>query len=468
MSDAAASLSFAEEVVSRLRQAGFQAFWAGGCVRDILLGLEPADYDVATNATPEQVMLSLPYRSLTMGVSFGVVRVRHPRRQGIEVEIATFRSDLAYIDGRRPSGVVYSSPEMHAPRRDFTVNGMFMDPVGREVIDFVGGRADLDAKLLRAIGEPSARFREDKLRLLRAVRFAARFDLRIEPATLSALKAMAAEVVVVSPERIAQELRRMLVHRNRALAMDMAMDYGLVAAVLPPLSATKGVFQGKPMQPEGDLWDHTLLVLDLLPGNPSFTLAFAALLHDVGKPFTRSIHHGRTSYHNHEQVGGRKADDLGRRLKLSNAERERVAWLVTYHQYLGEAKKLREAKLKRMLAEPGIDELLALHRADALASTGDLQHVDYCEYYLRCQPSGPINPPPLLSGHDLVRHGLKPGASFSTILDQVREAQLDGRINSKAEALEWIDRERIGAPSEPTAAEVVDAAPPVAGDDVSA
>lgn len=240
----------------------------------------------------------------------------------------------------------------------------------------------------------------------------------------------------------------MLVHRNRALAMDMAMDYGLVAAVLPPLSATKGLFQGKPMQPEGDLWDHTLRVLDLLPEKPSFTLAFAALLHDVGKPFTRSIHHGRASYHNHEQVGGRMADELSRRLKLSNAERERVAWLVTYHQYLGEAKKLREAKLKRMLAEPGIDELLALHRADALASTGDLQHVDYCEYYLRCQPSGPINPPPLLSGHDLVRHGLKPGARFSTILDQVREAQLDGLISSKCEALEWIDREGVGAQSE--------------------
>jgi poly(A) polymerase len=194
------------------------------------------------------------------------------------------------------------------------------------------------------------------------------------------------------------------------------------------------------MQPEGDLWDHTLLVLQLLPAKPSFELAFAALVHDVGKPLTRASHNGRTSFHNHDQCGSRIADRLCKYLRLSNVERERITWLVAYHQYLGEAKKLRESKLKRMLAEPGIDELLALHRADALASTGDTEHVDYCVYYLENQPAGPINPPPLLTGHDLVRHGLKPGASFKTILDQVREAQLEQRIQSKREALEWVDQ----------------------------
>jgi len=443
MTDAEACLEFAEEVVLRLRQAGFQALWAGGCVRDILLGLEPADYDVATDATPEQVMRSLPYRSLTIGVSFGVVRVRSPRKHGLEVEVATFRSDLAYVDGRRPTGVVFSSPELDAARRDFTINGMFMDPEGRRVIDYVGGRADLDARVLRAIGDPSARFQEDKLRLLRAVRFASRFDLRIEPATLTALQEMAAEVVVVSPERIAQELRRMLVHRNRALAMDMAMDFGLIAAVLPQLAQIKGLFQGKPMQPDGDLWDHTLRVLDLLPDKPSFTLALAALLHDVGKPFARSTQDGRDRFDDEEKVGARIADELCRRLKLSNAERERVVWLVAHHRCLGQAPKLRESKLKRVLAEPGIDELLALHRADALASTGEAKHVDFCEEYLRTEPSGPINPPPLLTGHDLMQHGLTPGARFATILERVRDAQLDGRIASKRDALEWIDRERI-------------------------
>ena len=382
MPEAQARKDFAQDVVVRLRRAGFQALWAGGCVRDILLGLTPVDYDVATSATPEQVMQSLPFRTITVGISFGVVRVRHPRNGAIEVEVATFRSDCAYVDGRRPTSVVYSSPELDAARRDFTINGMFMDPISGQVIDHVGGLDDLHRQVLRAIGDPAERFREDKLRLLRAVRFAARFNMRIEPTTRDALERMAREVVAVSPERIAQELRRMLVHENRAAAMDMALEIGLIGAILPPVAAMRGLFQGKPMQPEGDLWDHTLLVLRLLPPKPSFTLAFAALIHDVGKPFTRSHHNGKTSFHNHDQVGSRIADRLCRHLRLSNAERERIAWLVAFHQYLGEAKKLREAKLKRVLAEPGIDELLALHRADALASTGDPQHVDYCAYYL--------------------------------------------------------------------------------------
>ncbi|MGZ3380887.1 MAG: CCA tRNA nucleotidyltransferase [Isosphaeraceae bacterium] len=440
MSEAQARRDFALEVVLRLRRAGFQALWAGGCVRDLLLGLVPVDYDVATDATPEQVMLSLPFRAITVGISFGVVRIRHPRMHGIEVEVATFRSDSAYVDGRRPAAVVFSSPELDAARRDFTINGMFMDPESSQVIDYVGGLDDLRNQVLRAIGDPAERFREDKLRLLRAIRFAARFNLEIEPNTLQSLRAMAGEVVVVSPERIAQELRRMLVYENRAQAMNMALEVGLVAAILPPLIDMRGLFQGKPVQPEGDLWDHTMLVLRLLPVRPSFTLAFAALVHDVGKPFTRANHHGRTSFHSHDQVGSRIADRLCRNLRLSNVERERITWLVAFHQYLGEAKKLREAKLKRVLAQPGIDELLALHRADALASTGDTEHVDYCAYYLKNQPAGPINPPPLLTGHDLVRHGLEPGAHFAVILETIREAQLEGRVQSKREVLDWVDR----------------------------
>jgi len=440
MSEAQARRDFALEVVLRLRRAGFQALWAGGCVRDLLLGLVPADYDVATDASPEQVMLTLPFRAITVGISFGVVRIRHPRLQGIEVEVATFRSDSAYMDGRRPTSVVFSSPELDAARRDFTINGMFMDPKSNQVIDYVGGLGDLRHQVLRAIGDPAERFREDKLRLLRAIRFAARFNFEIEHNTLQSLRAMAGEVVVVAPERIAQELRRMLVHENRARAMDMALEVGLVAAILPSLVEMRGLFQGKPVQPEGDLWDHTMLVLRLLPARPSFTLAFAALVHDVGKPFTRANHHGRTSFHSHDQVGSRIADRLCRNLRLSNAERERITWLVAFHQYLGEAKKLREAKLKRVLAQPGINELLALHRADALASTGDTEHVDYCAYYLENQPAGPINPPPLLTGHDLVRHDLEPGARFSVILEKIREAQLEGRVQSKRDALDWIDR----------------------------
>jgi poly(A) polymerase len=432
--------AFATQVVRQLRDAGHQALWAGGCVRDLVLGEAPTDYDVATSAAPEQVMQIFRYRTIPVGAAFGVVRVRSQEGDGDEVEVATFRSDGAYIDGRHPTSVVFSSPELDAARRDFTINGMFLDPLTGELIDYVGGQADLKRGLLRAIGDPEARFREDKLRLIRAVRFAARFKLAIDPATRAALVAMAPQINAVSAERIAQELRRILVHPTRTEAMNLTLETGLAAAVLPPIVDMRGIFQGKPYQPEGDLWDHTMLVLRLLPVDPSFTLAFAALLHDVGKPPTRSVQNARMTFHHHEQVGRQIADELCRSLRLSNAERERITWLVEYHQYLGEAKRLREAKLKRILARPGIEELLALHRADALASFGECHQIEYCEYYLRVQPTGPINPPPLVTGHDLVRHGLSPGSHFTPILDQIREAQLDRVINSKREALEWLDR----------------------------
>ncbi|MEO6809497.1 MAG: CCA tRNA nucleotidyltransferase [Isosphaeraceae bacterium] len=430
---------FAVEVVSRLRQAGCQALWAGGCVRDLLLEHAPADYDVATDAPPERVM-ALFRRTVPVGVSFGVVRVLGPPGAG-EVEVATFRSDGRYLDGRRPESVVFGTAEADASRRDFTINGMFFDPLNGQVIDYVGGRADLERRTLRAIGAPEERFTEDKLRLLRAVRFAARFDLEIEPGTRAALVAMADQVVAVAAERIAHELRRMLVHPTRARAMNLAFDVGLVAAVLPPLVPMKGLFQGKPVQPTGDLWDHTMLVLEHLPTEPTFPLAFAALVHDVGKPGSKGLQDGRVTFHNHEIIGKRIATQMCVDLKLSNAERERIAWLVEFHQYLGQAKELREAKLKRILAMPGIEELLALHRADALATDGDTSHVDYCHWYLHEQPTGPICPPPLLTGHDLQRHGLNPGPRFKVILEMVREAQLERVVASKSDALEWLDRE---------------------------
>ena len=429
---------FAQEVVARLRAAGFRALWAGGCVRDLILGQAPADYDVATVATPEQVM-GLFRRTIPVGVSFGVVRVLGPPQAG-EVEVATFRSDGAYLDGRRPEAVTFGSPEEDAARRDFTINGMFLDPATGEILDFVGGRDDLTAGVIRAIGDPAARFAEDKLRLLRAVRFAARFGFALEARTRAAIEAMAGQVRVVAAERIAQELRKMLVHPGRSRGMDLALDVGLVAAILPDLLPMKGHPQDKAAQPGGDLWAHTLLVLDHLPPEPSFPLAFAALLHDVGKPLTRGLRDGRTTYYNHEQVGARIADRIGLSLKLANVERERIVWLVEHHQYLGEAKSLREAKLKRILAMPGITDLLALHRADALASTGVSDQVDYCEWYLSVQPSGPINPEPLLSGHDLQRHGLVPGPHFKAILEQAYDAQLDGAVRSKKDALDWVDR----------------------------
>ncbi len=256
----------------------------------------------------------------------------------------------------------------------------------------------------------------------------------------------------VAAERIAQELRKMLVHPNRAHAMNMAYDTGLVSAILPDLLPMKGLVQDKPVLPGGDLWDHTMLVLDYLPLSPSFPLALAALLHDVGKPLTKGLLDGRTTFFSHEYAGRRVAETIAHDLKLSNVERERTSWLVESHQVLADPQKLRESKLKRLLTMPGIEELLALHRADAMASSGDASHIDYCEWYLAEQPSGPINPPPLITGHDLVQRGWKPGPGFADLLDKVREAQLERIVNSKKEAIEWLERncrETESPPSEP-------------------
>ncbi len=432
--------AFALDVLRRLRESGYASLWAGGCVRDLLLGTTPSDYDVATDARPDDVMRIFPRRTLPLGAEFGVVRVLGPTHSGLEVEVASFRGDGDYHDGRRPSSIAYSTPEVDAERRDFTINGMFFDPLTDTVIDYVGGRADLDRRVLRAIGDPAARFNEDKLRLVRAARFAARFGLAVDPSTRAAIIDFAPRADQVAAERIAVELRKMLAHRTRADAVELLLDLHLARVILPPIVALKGVFQGKPMQPEGDLWAHTMLVLRLLPDDAPFPLAFASLLHDVGKPTTMAYQRLRTTFYHHEQVGARSADALCRALKLSTAERARVTWLVEHHQYLADALRMRESKLKRMLASPDIDDLLTLHRADALASFGEAPHVDYCEEYRRSEPSGPINPPPLVTGHDLVRHGLRPGPRFAEYLEAIREAQLDGLLHGKQEALDWLDR----------------------------
>lgn len=430
---------FAEEIAETLRRGGFRALFAGGCVRDVLLGFTPSDYDVATDATPDQVK-RLFKKTIEVGVSFGVVRV--PGRGGAnDVEIATFRGDGEYRDGRRPESVTFGTVEIDASRRDFTINGMYLDPASGEVLDLVGGRADLASKTLRAIGDPKARFEEDKLRLLRAARFAARLGFQIEPETRAAIGEMAGKVVVVAAERIAQELRKMLVHTSRAKGMNLAFELGLVAAIMPELIPMKGLFQGKPMQPAGDLWDHTILVMEKLSEPTSFPLAFAALYHDAGKPRAKGLLDGKTTFFQHEKFGRAIVDRRCRALKLSNDERERIDWLVEYHQYLGDPFHMKESTLKRMLATPGIDELLALHRADALASTGDASHVDYLDNYLRNEPAGPINPPPLLTGHDLARRGLIAGPHFKEILDQVRELQLERVLIAKRDAFEWIEKQ---------------------------
>jgi putative nucleotidyltransferase with HDIG domain len=432
---------FAISVVEQLQRAGHQALWAGGCVRDELLGLVPTDYDVATSAMPNVVQRIFRH-TVAIGASFGVIEVIGPRESEgyLNVEVATFRSDVSYSDGRRPDRVIYAGAREDALRRDFTINGMFFDPLSGKLLDVVNGQADLHARVLRAIGDPVQRFDEDKLRMVRAVRLATRFGLSIDPATRMALQQMADQISVVSAERIAKELRQMLVHPRRAQGVALLAESGLAAVILPEILAMRGVPQGPPSAPTGDLWDHVLRVLELLGPAPSFPLALAALLHDVGKPRTIGRTAERYTFYHHEHVGGQIADDISRRLKLSNAERERVAWLVEKHQFLADARQLRTSKLKTLLAHDGIRELLDLHRADALASGRLLDHVEYCEFLLREWKPEDLNPPPLLTGHDLTRHGLVPGPHFKSILQAVRDAQLDGVITNPRQALELVDR----------------------------
>lgn len=428
---------FAVEVVRQLREAGYQALWAGGCVRDELLGLVPKDYDVATDARPEQVR-RLFRRTVAVGAAFGVVEVLGPRP--LKVQVATFRSDVSYSDGRRPDKVVYSSPREDALRRDFTVNGMFLDPLDNRIIDHVGGREDLERRILRAIGDPRTRFEEDKLRMLRAVRIATGFDLAIDLATAEAVRAMAPEIEVVSAERIAEELRRLLTYPRRSRGVALLDELGLAAVILPEVVAMKGVPQGPPAAPTGDLWGHVLAVLERLPADASFPLAMAALLHDVGKPRTIGRTADRYTFYHHEHVGRRIAADLAVRLRLSNDERERIEWLVEKHQYLADAKQMRPAKLKPVLVHPGIRDLLELHRADALASGRSVEHVEFCERLLAESTEADLNPPPLVTGHDLANLGLKPGPLFRQLLDAVREGQLDGTVTTRELALELIQR----------------------------
>lgn len=436
---------FAIDVVKRLQGAGFRALWAGGCVRDELLQRTPKDYDVATDARPEQVQ-ELFRHSVAIGASFGVIDVIGPRQDWGHptVEVATFRSDGAYSDGRRPDEVVFSTPEEDAQRRDFTVNGMFFDPIAATLHDFVGGQADLAAQCLRAIGDPRVRFKEDKLRLVRAVRIASRFDFHIDPATEAGIREMADQIKVVSAERIANELRQMLPDPSRVRALNLLLDLGLAQAIMPEIVPMRGLPQGLPQAPTGDLWGHVMAVLDALGPEVSFTLALGALLHDVGKPRTVGRTADRYTFYSHEHVGARMAQVIAKRLKLSVAERDRIVWLVEKHQYLADARQMRPSKLKTILIDPGIRELLALHRADAVGSHRTADHVDYCEFLLSLWTENDLSPPPILTGHDLARHGYAPGPQFKIWLDAIREAQLDGTMTTPEQA--WAMVHKLAQP----------------------
>lgn len=410
---------FAVEVVRKLRAAGFDALWAGGCVRDQLLGRRPKDYDVATTARPEQIREVFGHRrTVAVGAAFGVITVLGPKPAG-QLDVATFRQDVSYSDGRHPDAVQFSTPEADAQRRDFTINGLFFDPLDDRVIDYVGGQSDLARGIVRAIGEPLARFGEDKLRLLRAVRFTAALQYTLDPATRDAIEAMSAQVMMVSAERIAAEVRSMLVDRHRAGAVDLLREVGLLAAILPELTFgdTEGALTVTG-RAAAQAWVTTLNVLDGL-STPSFALALAALLHAFVTP-----------------AGCR---EVCQRWKLSNRDAWVAAWLVEEQSALVGARHMAWPRLQRILISDDVEDLLALSAAIAAAASHAADDIEHCRKMLTLPPQQ-LNPPPLISGDDLIAHGVPRGKRYHALLEAVRDAQLEGTITTKAQALELVDR----------------------------
>lgn len=436
------SQPLAISIIQILRQQGFLAYLAGGCVRDLLLQREPSDYDVATSATPAQVMEIFP-ETYAVGAQFGVVLVPPTEREAASqrrpVEVATFRSDLAYSDGRRPDEVRFSSdPREDVARRDFTINGMMLDPTTDEVLDFVGGRRDLAAGTVRAIGDPDRRFSEDKLRMLRAVRFAARFDFSIEERTMEAIQRHAQQINVVSRERVRDELTKMLVEGRARQAFLLLDESGLLKEVLPEISRMQDVAQPPEFHPEGDVFVHTLLLLDHLPQPCPPTLAWGALLHDVGKPATFRVAPDRIRFDGHVEVGVKVAEEICDRLRFSNDDSVQILALVDNHMRFGHVFRMKESTLKKFLRLPHFEEHLALHRADSLASHRNLHTYQFLQQKIAETPPEKIRPIRLLTGVDLIAAGYQPGPQFRKILEAVEDAQLEGRLTSQAAALKFV------------------------------
>jgi poly(A) polymerase len=447
-----AAQQFAVSVIRTLRDRGHQAYLCGGCVRDLLLHRQPADYDVTTDATPDQVMRIFP-ETYAVGAQFGVVLVPLPKTdepapdapassKSNAIEVATFRSDVSYSDGRHPDAVRFSrDPREDVERRDFTINGLLMDPISGEVLDFVGGRADLDARLIRTIGDPRQRFTEDKLRMLRAVRFAARFDYQIDPATFTAIQHMARLIHQVSCERVRDELTKMLTEGHARRAFLLLDASNLLHEVLPEISAMKGVEQPPQFHPEGDVFVHTLLLLQNLPHPCPATLAWGALLHDVGKPPTFRVAPDRIRFDGHVEVGMKMAEEICRRLRFSNDDTEQILALVQHHMRFGQITLMKESTLKKFLRMPKFEEHLDLHRMDCQSSHGDLSSYRFAQEKLAAIPPENMRPAPLVTGDDLIAAGYTPGPRFKEILSAVEDAQLEGRLQSTHDALEWIAHE---------------------------
>jgi len=461
--------SFSISIIRTLREHGHQAYLVGGCVRDLLLEREPADYDVATSATPDEVMRIFP-EAYGVGAQFGVVLVPGPEQQqvprlhpnlaspasdsarddkagqGEVVEVATFRSDIGYSDGRHPDEVRFTkNPEEDVRRRDFTINGMMLDPLVDDplqngVLDFVGGRKDLEDRIIRAIGDPEHRFGEDKLRMLRAVRFAARFGYTIEPVTFRAIQRLSPQIHQVSRERVRDELTRMLTEGHARQAFLLLDETGLLQEVLPEISAMKGVEQPPQFHPEGDVFVHTLLLLENLPHPCPATLAWGALLHDVGKPPTFRVA-DRIRFDGHVDVGVKMAEEICRRLRFSGDDTEQILALVDNHMRFGHATRMSESTFKKFVRMPHFDQHLELHRLDCLASFGGLASYNFTREKMNALPEEAIRPKPLVSGDDLIAAGYAPGPRFKEILSAVEDAQLEGRLPSKEVALEFVKQQ---------------------------
>jgi tRNA nucleotidyltransferase/poly(A) polymerase len=441
-------LSTAVQIAAELRAHGFQAWLVGGCVRDLLLKREPADYDIATDANPGQLIEMFPKAQL-VGARFGVVLVDG-------VEVATFRSDHSYVDGRHPVEVRFeSNAKQDVLRRDFTINALLLDPalasspneLASHVVDYVGGLNDLSKGVIRAIGDPERRFEEDHLRMLRAVRFAARFGFEIEPATMAAIRRLHDRIARVSPERIRDELVRILTEGAARRGLELLDTSGLLSDILPEVTAMKGVEQPPKFHPEGDVWTHTLMMLDGLR-SPAATLALGVLLHDVGKPGTFRIAE-RIRFDGHVELGEKIARDILTRLRFSNAEIEQVIALVANHMRFGHVHEMRESKLKRMLRLDRFDEHLELHRLDCSASHGNLENYNFAKSKLEQLPPEELRPARLLTGRDLIEAGYTPGPDFTRMLEMAEDAQLEGKIHSKEDALELV-KSAFGRPDRVT------------------
>lgn len=428
----------AEEIVQKLKSAGFETYFVGGCVRDFVRGIVPGDFDIVTSALPEQI-IGLFDHTVAIGAKFGVIAVIE---YGTMYEVATFRRDDNYEDGRRPIKVYYSSAREDVLRRDFTINGLLMDPTTGEIIDYVDGRADIEKKIVRTIGDPETRISEDYLRMLRAVRFAGNLNYGIEERTKQSIKNNCGRIKKISAERIQEELTKILTREGARRCFELMSETGILAQLLPEIESLKGIEQPPRFHPEGDVWQHTLIMLEFLTrkedGQANKILAWAALLHDAGKALTRTEDEKGVHFYGHVQRGEEIADDIMMRLRFSRAQREAVVELIHYHMVFMNVHKMRHGRLKRFLRMPNFDLHLELHRLDCLASHGMLENYEFCGDKLQELDIEDLHPPRLLTGNDLIEMGYAPGKNMGCILKKLENEQLEGKIKTKDEAVMFI------------------------------